>query len=145
MERTLIILGLVLIGALVGLQPAMNAVVGRATAVLAAAFVSFAMGTLFLGLILLISGQSKPLIGVLDVPWFYLMAGVVGAIWVVASLMAVARIGAGGVVAATVAGQLTGALLADRFGVLGLQAIGLTSGRIAGAVLLTAGVYLIVN
>ena len=54
-----------------------------------------------------------------DVRWYYLLGGVCGAIWITTSLIAVKSLGAGGVVAATITGRLTGAVIADRLGVLG--------------------------
>jgi transporter family-2 protein len=58
-------------------------------------------------------------------------------------LIAVRPLGAGGVIALLVAGQLLIAVLADRFGWFGLHVVGLGAGRIAGLVLVIAGTLLI--
>ena len=59
------------------------------------------------------------------------------------SLVAVRTLGAGGVVAATVTTQLIVSALLDRFGVLGLDEIGLTPLRVAGFVLLLSGTLMV--
>ena len=55
------------------------------------------------------------------------------------------ELGAGGVTAATIAGQLTMSVFIDRAGVLGLEERGLTAQRILGIALLAAGTVLIVR
>ena len=54
-------------------------------------------------------------------------------------------IGAGGVAAATVAGQLTASVAIDRLGLFGLDQVPLSPGRILGVALLIAGTLLIVR
>ncbi len=77
--------------------------------------------------------------------WYYLLGGLLGAIYVANALVAVGSIGAGGVAAATVAGQLTASVVADRLGVLGLEQISITPTRILGVVLLLVGTVLVVR
>jgi transporter family-2 protein len=60
-------------------------------------------------------------------------------------LLSVRELGAGGVTAATIAGQLTMSVFIDRAGVLGLDERGLTPQRILGIALLAAGTFLIVR
>ena len=62
-----------------------------------------------------------------------------------AALSTVGSIGAGGVAAATITGQLTFSLVLDRIGFLGLEEQPFTAERVAGVVLLLAGTYLIVR
>jgi transporter family-2 protein len=57
--------------------------------------------------------------------------------------MTVRTLGAGGVVAATVAGQLIVSALLDRAGVLGLDRVGLTPTRLLGFGLLLLGTALV--
>jgi transporter family-2 protein len=56
----------------------------------------------------------------------------------------VPTIGAGGVAAATVTGQLTLSVVLDRIGFLGLDEVALSPGRVLGVVLLLAGTFLVV-
>ena len=60
-------------------------------------------------------------------------------------LVAVRTLGAGGVTAATIAGQLGASVVIDRAGMLGLPEKGLTAGRIVGIAFLAVGVFLIVR
>jgi len=54
-------------------------------------------------------------------------------------------IGAGGVTAATIAGQLAASVVIDRLGLFGLDVRPLSLQRVAGLALLTAGTLLIVR
>ena len=56
-----------------------------------------------------------------SVNWYYLLGGALGAAYVFAALSLVPTIGAGGVAAATVTGQLTLSVLLDKVGFLGLE------------------------
>jgi bacterial/archaeal transporter family-2 protein len=76
---------------------------------------------------------------------YYLTGGILGVLYVSAVLVTVRSLGAGGVTAATIAGQLAMAVIADRYGWLGLDVKPVGIGRIAGLVLLAAGVALIVR
>lgn len=133
------------VGGLIALQPAINAGLGRVTGNLPAALVSFAVGTLLLALIVALVGQAGGLSSTFDVPWYYLLGGVLGAAYVTVALIAVSTIGAGGVAAATITGQLTAAVVIDRLGVLGLDETPLSATRVAGVVLLLAGTFLVVR
>jgi bacterial/archaeal transporter family-2 protein len=92
-----------------------------------------------------LSGQLGRVGESADVRWYYLLGGVCGAIWITTSLIAVKSLGAGGVVAATITGQLTGAVIADRLGVLGLTETPITVERVLGVGLLIAGTFLVVR
>ena len=73
-----------------------------------------------LALYLVLNGGLGGLSALRDVPWHQLTGGLMGAALVTVSLVTVRTLGAGGVVAATVAGQLIVSALLDRAGVLGL-------------------------
>jgi uncharacterized membrane protein YdcZ (DUF606 family) len=61
------------------------------------------------------------------------------------ALVTVDVIGAGGVAAATITGQLGLSVVLDRLGVLGLEEVPLSPERVIGVALLLAGTYLIVR
>ena len=134
-----------LVGGLIALQAPINAELGRATGKLPAALVSFFVGTLLLALIVALSGHTSGVGSTFDVRWYYLLGGVLGAAYVTVSLISVSTIGAGGVAAATITGQLTAAVLIDRLGILGLEQVPLSAGRLVGIALLLGGTYLIVK
>jgi bacterial/archaeal transporter family-2 protein len=145
MDRGVAVFLMAGIGGLLALQPAINAALGRTTGNLAAALVSFAIGSLLLAAIVSLSGEAGGLGSTFDVPWYYLLGGVLGAAYVFTSLVTVSSIGAGGVAAATITGQLTASIVLDRLGVLGLEETPITLERVLGVVLLLAGTYLIVR
>jgi len=145
MDRGLAVLLTALVGGLIALQPPINAGLGRATGNLPAALVSFAVGTLLLALIVALSGKAGGLSSTFDVRWYYLIGGMLGAAYVTIALIAVSSIGAGGVAAATITGQLATAVVIDRLGILGLEETPLSATRIAGVALLLAGTYLVVR
>ncbi len=130
-------------GAMLGLQHPLNHELGEAIGDLPSAAVNFALASLALAAVLLLSGQAPRLAGLRRVPPPYLLGGVMGAVNATASLVLVGRIGAGAVAAAGVTGQLTASLALDRAGVLGLRRRGLDWQRLAGAALLVAGTVLV--
>jgi bacterial/archaeal transporter family-2 protein len=132
-------------GGLIALQAPINAGLGKSTGGLPAALVSFGVGTIALAAIVVLSGKAGGLGSTFDVTWYYLLGGLLGAVYVANALVAVSVIGAGGVAAATITGQLTFSVLIDRFGLFGLDQVALGPERVAGIVLLLAGTVLIVR
>jgi bacterial/archaeal transporter family-2 protein len=145
MDRGVAVILMAGVGGLIAAQPVVNAGLGRETGNIAAALVSFAIGTLLLAVIVAVAGQAGGLSSALDVRWYYLLGGVLGAAYVFTALVTVSSIGAGGVAAATITGQLTASIALDRIGFLGLDQEPLTPERILGVGLLLAGTYLIVR
>lgn len=145
MDRSVAILITAAAGGLIALQAPINSTLGRSTGSLAAALVSFGVGTLALALIVALSGQAGGLGGVTEVGPVYLLGGLLGAVYVTSALIAVKAVGAGGVAAGTITGQLIAALLVDRAGAFGLEQTPITPGRVLGAILLLAGTLLIIR
>jgi bacterial/archaeal transporter family-2 protein len=145
MGRGLAVILTAAVGGLIALQAPINAGLGRSTGSLPAALVSFSIGTLLLALIVALSGHTSGLASTFDVPWYYLIGGILGAAYVTVALISVSTIGAGGVAAATITGQLTTAVVIDRLGIFGLEKVPLSASRLAGVALLLAGTYLVVR
>jgi bacterial/archaeal transporter family-2 protein len=143
MSRVLAAVATVGVGALIALQPPINSELGKRTSVIAAAFISTAVAAVLLGLLALVLGEAGYVRRVPHIPVIYLTGGLMGAVLVSVSLITVRTLGAGGVVAATVAGQLVVSAVLDRFGVLGLDRVGLTPARLLGFALLLAGTALV--
>ena len=133
------------VGGVLALQAPINAGLGRATGQLPAALVSFTVGTVLLVAVVVLSGDAGGLSSTFDVRWYYLIGGALGAAYVTVALIAVRTIGAGGVAAATIAGQLATAVVIDRLGILGLERTPITGARIAGVALLFVGTYLVIR
>jgi transporter family-2 protein len=145
-SRGVAVLVVAIAGCLVGMQPPVNARLGRAVGSLQAAAVSFLVGTIAL---LLIASLAKGGWGALGnagkVPWWGFVGGLLGAVYVTVALITVKTLGVSGLTATVISGQLAAAVVIDRFGLLGVakQPIGWT--RIAGLALLVAGVFLVVR
>jgi len=109
-----------------------------------AAFLSFGVGTLVLILWILALRIPMPLAaGVSQTQWWYWIGGALGAYFVAAVTMLAPHLGAAALVALILAGQMAASLLLDQFGLLGYPVIPFDFKRLAGAVLLVAGVLLI--
>jgi bacterial/archaeal transporter family-2 protein len=145
MDRGLAVVLTAVAGGLIAAQAPINAGLGRATGSLPAALVSFIFGTVALALVVVLSGKAGGLGSTFDVSWYYLLGGFLGALYVLNALIAVAAIGAGGVAAATVFGQLTASVVIDRLGLFGLDQVALTPARILGVGLLLVGTLLVVR
>jgi len=134
-------------GALVALQAPINAVLGDAVGTIQAATVNFGVGfAILVVLSALAGGGIAQIADVGEVPWYYAVGGgMVGAAYVATVVVTVPTLGAAGITAATVGGQLAASLVADRLGILGLAERAITPARVAGIVLLMAGVYLVIR
>jgi bacterial/archaeal transporter family-2 protein len=133
-------------GGFVALQAPINSMLGKSVGTFAAASVSFVIGTVALvGITLVVGGGFGEVGEARNLAWYYLIGGLLGAIYVTTVLVSVRELGAGGVTAATIAGQLTASVVVDRLGVLGLEERPLSLQRIAGVALLAIGTFLVVR
>jgi transporter family-2 protein len=145
-DKWLAVLATVIAGGLVALQAPINSTLGKSVGTFAAASVSFAIGFCVLVVITAVAGGGFGDLGkAADLDAQYLIGGLLGAAYVTTVLVSVRTLGAGGVTAATIAGQLTMSVLVDRAGILGLEQRGLTAQRLTGLALLAAGTFLIVR
>ena len=134
------------VGGLIALQAPINSMLGKAVGSFQAAFVSFLLGTVVLALIAAVAKGGFSNMGeIKGLSWYYLTGGVLGAAYVTTVLVTVRELGAGPVVAATIAGQLTMSVVIDQLGLLGLPKDPITVGKVVGVLLLAAGVYLVVR
>jgi transporter family-2 protein len=133
-------------GGLVALQAPVNSMLGKSVGTWQAAFVSFTIGTVALAFIAaLAKGGLGQVAEVRNVSWQYLTGGLLGAAYVTSILVTVRSLGAGGVVAATIAGQLAVSVVVDHFGLLGVVKQPVTLLRVVGVALLALGTYLVVR
>jgi len=145
MDRGVAVLLTAAAGGLIAAQAPINAGLGKATGSIAAALVSFSVGTVALAAVVVLSGKAGGLTSTFDVSWYYLLGGFLGAIYVTNALITVSVIGAGGVAAATITGQLIASVVIDRLGLFGLDQVALTPERVLGVALLLAGTVLVVR
>jgi bacterial/archaeal transporter family-2 protein len=145
-SKALAVMATAVAGGLVAMQAPINSGLGKSVGSLPAASFSFAIGLVALVGITFVSGEGFGQIGeVGGLSWYYLIGGLLGAVYVTTVLISVRTLGAGGVTAATIAGQLSMSVLLDQLGILGLAQKQLTPGRVIGVALLAAGVFLIVR
>jgi transporter family-2 protein len=134
------------VGGMIALQAPINSTLGKRIGSLPAASVSFLIGTVLLVVLALIFGGGLGRVGeARHLAWYYLLGGVLGAAYVTTVLVTVRTLGAGGVTAATIAGQLTVAIVVDQLGILNVAKHTVTAPRIAGVVLLALGTFLVVR
>lgn len=109
-----------------------------------AAFISFTIGTLFLGLIILATKQPIPsFVQLKGIELYKLTGGLLGAFFVTVIIVTTQRIGSANVFALVIAGQLLMALLYDHFGLFGFPKSAMSWVKLLGVVMLIAGAYLI--
>jgi transporter family-2 protein len=145
-SRTLAVLLAAGAGALVGMQAPVNARLGRAVGSVQAASISFLIGTIALLLIAsLASGGLGSYSKVSGVPWWALIGGLLGAVYVTVAILTVRTLGASSLTAAVITGQLLISVVIDRFGLLGIARQPIGAQRIIGLVLLVVGVTLVVR
>jgi transporter family-2 protein len=129
-------------GALISLQAPINAEAAvRLGNPIAASTLSFCVGALALVAITsLFLRQDVDLAALKTMPLYILLSGgLLGAMYVTASLMLAPRIGVAALIALGITGQLIAALLLDRFGMFGLLEREFSLGRVGGALLVVAG------
>lgn len=137
------ILGAISVGLAVGFQAPMNAALGKLTDPRIAALFNFMLGGALILLVNLIFGNIKDLSMIKDVPWYYLLGGLLGFIVVNGSILVVPVLGTGIALSLIVSAQLLTGMLIDHFGLFGVRQIPIDWHRILGLLLLIAGVRLI--
>ena len=134
-------------GAILPIQAALNAKMGRAVSdPVYAAFISFVVGSIGLFVYLLLSKTDLSQISHAgSVNWSVWTAGLMGAFYVAAVIILVPKIGAALTFGLVIAGQLTFSLILDHFGLLDLPMHGFNWQRMVGILLIIGGVVLIRN
>jgi len=146
MDRGVAVVLTAVVGGFIALQAPINSQLGKTVGSWQAAALSFTSGTVLLVAIVLVAGGGFGEVGeARQLPWYYLTGGVLGAAYVTTALVTVRSLGAGGVVAATIAGQLTMAVVVDQLGVLGVAKQPVTALRLVGIALLAAGTFLVIR
>lgn len=108
-----------------------------------AGFVSYLGGTIVMLLAAIALRAPLPLASLGGISAMSWTGGLFGAIYIAISILTLPKLGAATVIALLVAGQLIGSLVFDHYGILGVPVHHITGVRVAGAVLLLAGVVLI--
>lgn len=111
---------------------------------LRSSLVSYVGGTLCCALLLLATRQSLNVLApAARSEWWLWTGGVYGLIYIAIAVALIPRLGAAPVLALVVAGQMAASLAFDHIGLFGMQLRPIDASKVAGAVLLVAGVVLI--
>ena len=139
-----IVLAIIFVGATLAMQAPANAVLARTLGdPVAAAALSFGIGFVVLSAIALMRGSDMPNFGALrTIPWWALSGGALGALWVLAAILAVPRLGVVTMFSAMIRRLLIAAIVIDAIGGFGLQARDVNLSRIMAIGLVGAGVVL---
>ena len=134
------------IGCMIPLQAAINARLRDHLdhSTLLAALVSFAVGTVALAAMAVLTSQRwQSLGGVADAKSWQLTGGLLGAVFVFGTTLLAPKIGLAKMVALVLAGQVVMSIVADHYGWIGLAVREITPVRAAGAALVVLGVVLV--
>ena len=147
MSKEVAVLATVAAGGLVAAQAPANNVLSERLGTWGAVSVNFLVGTAcVLFITFALAGGFAGEEGAGSPPWYYwILGGAGGAAIVATTLVAVRELGAGGVTAAVIAGQLALSVVLDRLGVLGLDERAVTWQKLLGIALLAAGTVLVVR
>lgn len=135
----------VLVGALLPTQAAINASLRVPLgSPISAAFTNFLVGIVVLVFALVVSRAPWPEWSRMQaMPWWSWTGGLLGATYVITSVLLVRKLGATTFVACILTGQVAGSLVLDQFALIGLIQRSITPARLLGVVLLFAGVILV--
>lgn len=140
----LAMLAVVIGGAATALQAPTNAkMMGAVGSPVNAAFVSFAVGTVALGILALFLQVRPDLTASRALPWYAWVGGLYGSMFVVAAAWGVPRLGVATTIILMVAGQLLLSVVLDHFGAMGMPKQPISPGRVAGVGLVVVGVLLV--
>ena len=134
-----------LAGAAVSTQAVINSqlAAGLAGNTLAAALISFCVGTLTLAIIAVARGGLAPTLAALPAqPWSNFAGGLLGAGFLFSAAFLAPRIGLTNMLVLMIAGQLLMSVAIDHFGLLQILRRPVSPIRLLGAVILLLGVFL---
>lgn len=131
-------------GGMVALQAPTNAMLAKAGgSPILAALISFTVGTVALVVVWLFSGNRPGPAAFAGLPWYAWLGGLYGAVFVAVAAFAAPKIGVASLITIGIAGQIAMALWLDHIGAMGLAREPVNLGRVAGALLVIAGVVLV--
>jgi transporter family-2 protein len=131
-------------GGLLAVQAGVNGQLGsRLGQPMLATLASFAIGTLVLILYVVAARTPWPEVRTMTrYPWWIWTGGLLGIVYVLATVILAQRLGAAVFISLVVAGQMVVSLLLDHYGLIGFPERPITANRLLGAALLGVGVVL---
>ncbi|MEM7191883.1 MAG: DMT family transporter [Pseudomonadota bacterium] len=145
-SAVLLTIAALIAGGMIAMQGPINAqVAAHLGNPASAALWSFLVGTTALGVFVVLFARGSTDFGALtSMPVYMLIGGgLLGAFYVLVSLILTPKIGIAAVMALGIAGQLSAALLFDRFGLFELVQRDLSVGRVSGVLLVFVGALMV--
>ena len=136
-----ILLMVLVAGSATAIQAGVNGELGKKTGAIEAAFVSFAVGTVFLFLLLILTRKGN-VFAALEVPKWQLTGGLLGAIYILIMVIAVPRIGIAAALITLIVGQLSASTMIDHFGLIGDKHIPIDLKRVGALAMMGVSVWL---
>jgi bacterial/archaeal transporter family-2 protein len=146
MDRGVAVVLAAVVGGVVVTQGPLNSQLGRTVGGLQASVI--ALGVSFLALLTLatLTGGIGGVRNIGEAPWHVAIGGgLAGALYVGSIVWTVRALGAGGLTAVTIAGQLGVAVVIDHNGWLGVDRSPVTLAKVAGIALLALGTWLVIR
>ena len=129
MNLFLLLLLVVVAGAVLSVQAAINGRLGQTVGVLRSSLLTFVVGTVVTGL-LIVFFEPAYAVSLLDVPKWQLGGALFGVVYMMVMVGAVPRVGTAVATVAVILGQLAMGMLIDHFGWLGNAAMALSGSRV---------------
>lgn len=144
MNKVIWIMIALLSGAFLPIQAALNTKLGKSLEnPIYASMISFIVGAISVATYILITKQQVVLSGLRTAPYYVFIAGVLGAFYVTAIVLAFPKIGPALTFGLVVAGQMLISILLDHFNILVAQQHPINMWRLLGITLIVIGVIII--
>ena len=146
MDRTVALVVASAIGGVLAAQAPLNSTLARTVGGVQASVVALGISFAALAALCAVSGGFSGLARLGEAPLHVAVGGgLIGALYVGSIVWTVRALGAGGLTAATIAGQLALAVVIDHFGWLGVTRSPITASKVLGIALLALGTWLVVR
>jgi bacterial/archaeal transporter family-2 protein len=134
------------VGGLVATQAPLNSQLGRTVGALQASVVALAVSFVALLALAAVTDGLGGIRRIGDAPLYVAIGGgLAGALYVGSIVFTVRALGATGLTAVTIAGQLGVAIVIDHFGWLGVEKSPITVAKVSGVLLLAVGTWLVIR
>ena len=146
MDRTVALFAAAAIGGVLAAQAPLNSALGRLVGGVQASVVALGISFAALLVLALLAGGFSGIGRLGEAPLHVAIGGgLIGALYVGSIVWTVRALGAGGLTAATIAGQLALAVVIDHFGWLGVARSPITASKLLGITLLALGTWFVVR
>ena len=146
MDRTVALVVASAIGGVLAAQAPLNSTLARTVGGVQASVVALGISFAALAALCAVSGGFSGLARLGDAPLHVAVGGgLIGALYVGSIVWTVRALGAGGLTAATIAGQLALAVVIDHYGWLGVARSPITASKVLGIALLALGTWFVVR